>query len=244
MRAPAEETFHGNKIAILVVLSFAALFTALAYSELRDPASRDLTTALTFFVILAPFAAARVYLLSLRVSVHPYGISKHTWFGANEIRWDDVERFYCSATKRSVNFIPIGTYYYFKPVDREGNKVVLSNSVERPSELGQRLLKGTFEPLYRRAAQLFDSGAELEFGPISLSRDRGLRIRWLFWNKQIPLDQVSEYRMGNGRLYIFKGGDKRTTGTPISRVPNVFVLVALLNAVYHPNAETKPSASK
>jgi len=220
-----------------VVTLLAVVFTALAYSVLSNPASRDFTTDLFFLVILALLAAALAWLFSLRVSIYSYGISKQTWFGSKQIRWYDIERFYYSATKRSVNFIPIGTYYSFKLVDREGNKIALTNSVERPSDLGQRLISSTFEPLYRKAAQLFDSGVELEFGPIRLSRDRGLKIKRLFTNKEIPLNQVSEYRIDKGHFYIFKKGEKRTTGPAISRIPNAYVLLGLLNAIYRPRAK-------
>jgi len=217
-------------------LVFAALFALLAYSVLIDPTSRNLTATLSILVMSSLFIAALAYLFSLRVSIHPYGISKQSWVGTKEMRWDDVERFYYNATRRSVNFIPIGTYYYFKLVDREGNKIVLSNTVERPAELGQRLIGSTSEPLFRKAAQLFDSGEKLKFGPVSLSRENGLEIKRLFQNKKIPLEHVWEYRIADGRLYIFKTGDKRTTGPSISRVPNVFVLKGLLDAIYHPRS--------
>ena len=172
MAAPVEETFRGNKITITVVTLLAVVFTALAYSVLSNPASRDFTTDLFFLVILALLAAALAWLFSLRVSIYSYGISKQTWFGSEQIRWYDIERFYYSATKRSVNFIPIGTYYSFKLVDREGNKIALTNSVERPSDLGQRLISSTFEPLYRKAAQLFDSGVAHQAQPRSGLEDQ------------------------------------------------------------------------
>jgi hypothetical protein len=236
MATPTEETFHGNQAMIVWVLLHAGLFTALVYPELSNPASRDFSNTLTFFVILALFAAGLAHLLSLRVSIHPYGISKQTWLGAKEMRWEDVERFYYSVTERHGKFIPPGPHYHFKLVDREGHKVAFSNAVERPSELGQRLIESTFQAMYGKAAQVFNSGAELEFGPITLSRQRGLRIRRLCGYKEIPLDQLSEHRLENGRLYILKRGDKRVTGPCISRIPNVFVLVGLLNAIHHPKS--------
>lgn len=237
MPNPAEETFRGNKITISVVTVVAGGFAVLAYLAMRDPGSRDLASALFWLAILALFAVGLAHLVSLRVSIHPYGVSKQTCFASKEMRWDEVERLYYVATKRSVNLIPIGTYYSFRLVDRHGGRMAFSNAVERPSRLGQRLVEGTFEPLLRKAVQVFDSGAEQQFGPIKLSRDRGLKITGLFGNKEIPLSEVSQYRIEKGHFYIFKAGQKRTTGPAISRIPNVFVLRGLLDAIYRGGAQ-------
>ena len=43
-----------------------------------------------------------------------------------------IERFGYEAIKRSINFIPIGTYYLFRLRDAEGNKIRIGNRIERP----------------------------------------------------------------------------------------------------------------
>ena len=58
--------------------------------------------------------------MSIRVTLHSDGISYQSLFGEKEMRWDAMERFYYGATKQSVNFIPVGTYYHIKLVDAEG----------------------------------------------------------------------------------------------------------------------------
>jgi len=194
-------------------------------------------TILFWMFVLGLFAFGVFWLLSLRVSFHPDGISKETCLGRKEMRWDDVDRFYYAATRRRVNFIPVGTYYSFRLIDRERNNISLSNSVERPFEIGTKLAQQTHAPLFKKVAKQFNSGAALDFGPVRLSRADGIKIKKFFGRKRIALNQVASYRIEKGRLYVFKVGEKRTTGPSISRIPNVFVLVALLDAIRKPASQ-------
>jgi Family of unknown function (DUF6585) len=235
MLTPAEESFRGNKVAVIVVTLLWLYAGVWAYVVLRDPGSRSLASGLTFLAILVALTALWAWLFSLRVSLHPDGISKQTWLGCGEMRWNDVESFHYGAERWSLNLIPIGTYYSFKLVSLGGGRMRLGSWVERPAELGQKLITSTFAPLYPKVAQLFNSGAELDFGPVKLSRDGGLRVQRLFRSKQIPLDQLSGYRMHAGSLYIFRAGEKRAASRArIREIPNPFVLVGLLDAICRP----------
>ena len=50
----------------------------------------------------------------------------------------------------------------------------------------------------------------------------------MFRSKIIQLEFLLGWGVNRGHLYIFKVGDKRTPGTPISDIPNFFVLKELL----------------
>lgn len=234
MLSPPLHTFRANKVTVVCVAVFA-LFELLVVLSTHEPGrsnSPDWTSWTFTGAFLAVMAFLFLWLLSVRVSLHPEGISYQSFLGSKEMQWIDVERFYYGATKRSINFIPVGTYYHFKLIDRQGNKISFGNRIERPAELGSHLINHTYALLFAKAADLFNSGVELDFGPIRLSRERGLRIKKLFGFKEIPLDQVADYRMEHGYFYIFKVGQKRTTGPPTREIPNAFVLLGLLNALY------------
>lgn len=172
------------------------------------------------------------WLFSLNVSLHPEGITYQSCLGAKEMRWDEVEKFYYSATRQSVNFIPIGTYYGFRLISKDGRKISFGNAIQRPGVAGNKLIELTGKPLFQRLADLYNAGTELDFGPIKLSRDGGFRLRRLFRWKQLPLNQVASYRIDAGRFYIFKVGQKYASGFAINQIPNAFVLLVLLDSIY------------
>lgn len=178
----------------------------------------------------------------LQVTLYSEGITRTSLFGEVQMGWTDVEKFYYSATKRSVNFIPIGTYYDYKLVDSRGQKLRAGSGLAGAAELGQRLIELTSGPLLEKYAARFNSGGEVVFGPIRLSRQDGIRIKRFLGEKHVPWDQVQEYRIDSGHFYVWRAGEKRTFGPSISKIPNVFVLQALLDSIFR--AETQSSAAK
>jgi hypothetical protein len=68
-------------------------------------------------------AALALWNSRLRVALYPEGLSYSNLFGEKQIRWDDITRFYYKATKQSINFIPVGTYYWFRLIDSQGQKI-------------------------------------------------------------------------------------------------------------------------
>jgi hypothetical protein len=233
MLGPELETFKGNKI-VTTVVAILGLGTAslvyLAFTATPDSAFRILA-----LVLLAVPVFFFVWLRSLQVSLHNDGISYRSLFGEKEMRWEAVERFYYEAVKRSINFIPVGTYHLFRLVDAEGKKLRVGNRIERPAQLGQKLIEQTYPELYRKIADRFNGGQELDFGAIRVSKTGGIKVKKLFGYKEIPWDQVSSYAIQQGNFYIWRTGEKRTTGWGLRHVPNAFVLLGLFNSIYKPS---------
>jgi len=233
------QTYGPNKIVLVVVALLGLCGLYLAYAA-HDSKADALTSGVLFLVLVGPFVAIFAWLLSVGVTFHEDGITYKSWFGAREMRWNDIERFYFRATKHRINFVPVGTYYYFKLRDGQGGKISFGNRIARPCEVGAKLIEYTLKPLLTKAAQAFDSGAELDFGDIRLSRDHGVKVRkpprWYQCGtrvEEIPWSEVADYRLADGCFYVWRVGQKRTTGPEISRVPNAFVLRGLLDAVFH-----------
>ena len=176
------------------------------------------------------------WLRSVQLSLHPDGVSYRSLFGEKEMRWETLERFYYEATKRSVNFIPIGTYYLFRLVDADGKKLRFGNRLERPGQLGQKLIEQTYPELFKKIADRFSGGQELDFGAIRVSRSGGIKIKKLFRFQEIPWDQVSSCAIQKGTFYVWRVGEKRTHGPSLRHVPNAFVLLGLLNTLRKPSA--------
>lgn len=238
MLGPPLQTFSGNKGTLIAVVAIVGFFAFVFGSPLAAPPVNTRSLTIYVGVIVGLLVLFGGWLLSVKVQLHPDGISYQSWFGSKEVRLDELERFYYSSVKRSVNFIPVGTYYKFKLIDSDGKKISFGNRVERPGVLGPKLVEHTLPPLLNKAVRLLQSGQELDFGAIRLSREHGLKVKKSAWLglstriEEIPWDQVSEYRIDHGHFYIFRAGQKRTTGPLISQVANAFVLLTLLEQIY------------
>lgn len=238
MLGPPVEEHRGNKWVMVAVGAILVLF---GYPFIMPTEKPNVTGA----AIVAAIAALIIgWLWSVKVTLHQDGITYQSWFANKEMRWEDVDRFYFSSVRRSINFIPIGTYYTFKLVDTLDQKISFGNQVERPGVLAEKLIRLTYGPLIKKIAQAFDSGKEIDFGGIRVSRQNGLRVKKSRWGGLthkfvvIPWNHVSSYDIQKGHFYVWRVGEKRTTGPALSQVPNAFVLKGLLDAIF----PAKPSA--
>lgn len=186
--------------------------------------------------VTALFVVSIVWLLSVRVALYEQGIRYVSILGSKETRWAEVERFYYSAIKQTVwyGFIPIptGTHYRFALIDSHGQKISFGAGIERGEELGKKLVEMTLEALTAKAAERFNSGVELDFGPIGMDKVSGLKVKGWFKFKEIPWDDVVDYSIDKGHFFVWRRGQKRTRGTPIQKIPNAFVLLALLDGIF------------
>ena len=244
MLSPAMETYCGNRrsmftMAFLFILSIAGIYGTMIF---KPPYAQFYYAGLA--IAIGVFGYNLYWLITLRVGLHPDGISLNSFRGLTEMRWDNVDRFYYSSIKQYVNGIPTGTYYTYKPIDRQGTTISLGHAVENPEPFGRKLIQFTQKPLVSRAIGEYNSGVEVSFGPVKISRTGGVSIKTLIVRKQMPIDQVGSYGMDRGKLYILRKGESRRwfAGTEIRTIPNVFALMALLDAIFQPVA-SKPQAS-
>jgi hypothetical protein len=228
------DTFRGNKIVmgLLVVLALATSW--FVYAAFTTPSTDNGFKIFALSLFAVPVLLF-FWLKSIQVTLHTDGISYHSMFGEKEMPWNTVERFYYGATKQSVNFIPIGTYYHFKLVNSEGNKLRLGNRVGRLAVLGQKLIEYTFPTLLREAVSQYNSGQEVDFGAIRVSRTAGIKVKKFFGFKEIPWENVSSFAIQQGHFYVWRKGEKRTMGPTLRYVPNAWALQELLKSILSPD---------
>lgn len=231
---PEMETYRGNKTTMAVIVILAIGGGMLLFGAIANPLFFPMRRVA--YPLLVVFASLFIWIKSVRVTIHTDGISYHSLFGEKEIRWDELERFEYGAIKQSVNFVPIGTYYHFKLVDSQGRKLRFGNRVESPAKLGPKIVEQSYPALFRKIADRYNSGEEVDFGAIRVSRTGGIKVKKVFGYKEIPWNQVSSYNIQQGYFYIWPVGVKRTRGPRIRQVPNAYVLLGLMNAVLKPQA--------
>lgn len=232
----AEHTSNKVVTTILAGLGVGALWLAVLDTNKRSQDWQvDFAIHIAFAVL---FAALAVWIFRLGVVLHAEGVSYSNLLGEKQMRWDDVAQFYYRATKRRVNFIPIGTYYSFKLIDTGGQKISFGSGLARPAALGTKLIEMTRGPLLKRAADSFDAGADVDFGPVRINRQSGMTVKKSWGrSKHIPWNEVHSYAIQQGHFYIWRVGEKRATGLAIATIPNAFVLLGILNAIFKPSEQ-------
>ncbi len=225
------ETYRGSKVATFLV-GLLALAAAAVVVLACTSAHRDNTTIFLSLVLVALPAAWFAWFKSLRVTLFSNGITYHTIFGETEMFWDKVERFRYRATIQRAHGVRIGVSYGFRLRDSEGTKIRIGGRVDRPAELGQRLVDLTAPALQKKIFKRFDDEQDLDFGVIKMNRKTGFKIRKFFHTREISWDQFTGFAMDKGRIYIWRAGQKRTTGSPVHTVINPFTLIALLRCIY------------
>lgn len=214
---------HGPNKGFAAVVILTGIAAAWGAYELDPPYALG---------VAAAFGLPLVWLLSLKLSLFAEGLRYESRLGSKEFGWDEIETFKYAATKQSINFIPVGTYYRFELRTANGQKLSFGNRFERRAELGQSLMRFTYGPLSEKAIALFNSGGTLDFNTVRLSKESGIQVKRWWRFKTIPFSDVQDYALDKGQFYLWRIGEKRVSGLPIGQIPNVFVLLGLLDCIF------------
>lgn len=208
--------------AILIVIGF--LFCGLAYAVAHEVQER--TAWIVFDALTLGFCVYIAHHLASRAWLHESGISYRSILGYGEVRWEEIEWIHYGAVDLHAHGVPLGKFEKLKLITREQQKISFGGNIRDAGVLYEAASQKTFERLYTRAVEEFNSGSELRFGSIRVEPSRGITIRkWLFSQKvrwqEIAGFQVNEYLVSFvARHFAIR--------VPTERVANVRVLHALL----------------
>lgn len=93
--------------------------------------------------------------------------------------------------------------------------------------MARELIEFSQPHLLQSAIALFNSGADVHFGPVTVNRKRGVRITQHFREKQFHLSELYSHGFEEGQFYVWSVGEDKT-GILINKMPNVFALNELL----------------
>ena len=229
MLGPVIDTYKTNIRMTVFAVVLAFIFCTPLWFATRKMDNR--TVRVIFLAVLAFFVLLIAERFTARAYLHDDGISYRSILSQKEIRWLEVERLYYGAHRLSVNFIPLGTFYQLKLLDQNGQKLSLGDRVGRTAQLAEKIAQYTYEPLLRKATDNFNSGAELDFGLIRVSRSAGIKIKRWSGLSTTKWADLAAYKLDAGNFYLWRTGEKHTSGLPAERIPNAWVLLGLLNAV-------------
>ena len=93
--------------------------------------------------------------------------------------------------------------------------------------MASELIQFSQPHLLQSAIVLFNNGADVHFGPVTVNRKHGIRIRQYFREKQFPLSELYSHGFEEGQFYVWRVGEDKT-GILTNKIPNVFALNELL----------------
>ena len=160
------------------------------------------------------------------VAVYERGFAVRDRKGIRTWRWEEIISLTSAVTRRYTNGIFTGTTHVYNLFTRQKQHLVLNDIYTKVEELAKAIQDGIFPILYDRAAQQYNAGQILVFGPVAISKD-GIQIS----KKTYPWTEVQQVSIHQGILKVSKkgGGWFSGAGASASVIPNLNVL---LNIIY------------
>ncbi len=148
--------------------------------------------------------------------------------GLRAWRWEEVQAISSAITRHYSIGILTGTSHVYKVFNRQTQRVVFTDALINVARLGDEIEQNIYPILYDRASSLYNAGQQLHFGPVMISK-AGITVgrRSYLWS------DVQEIAIRKGILKVSKtdGGWFNGAGAPTSKIPNLRVLLSILQQV-------------
>jgi len=224
--------FSGGGFASFLIGGFYVLYSINKFGPaVRDRSMENylipaVMIGLTLLVIglLTLFSTYRNWKLAAGVYRDGFALSDNK--GLHVFRWQDIQSLTSAVTKHYRNGIYTGTTHLYTIIDRQGKKAVLKDSLPKVEEIAKAIDDGIFPHLYKWAADRYNTGAMVAFGPVSISKT-GITVG----KNSYQWDAVGQIKIESGYLKIAQKDGKWFSGAsmPVSGIPNFRVLVSILS---------------
>jgi len=233
-------TRWGDLVACLVLLGGAVLvfiygiyITYLAY-QLHGPAMIDdkmtAPALIAFLLIVVGLLAGWGAYVNWKkgVVVYERGFVYRDRKGLQTWRWEDILTMTSAITRHYYNGIYTGTTHIYTLLNRQNQKLKLADSILKVENLANAIDTNIFPLLYPRAADMYNAGEALAFGPVAISK-QGIAIG----KRTYPWTDVKEVSIRRGTLKVSKkeGGWFSGAGAAASAIPNLRVLLAIVHQI-------------
>ena len=165
--------------SILVFLY--GLFVTYAASQKHGPALIDdkfmVPVIIAFVLLLLGLAAGWSAYVNWNkgVAVYERGFAVRDRKGIQAWRWEDVVSLTAAVTRHYSSGIYTGTTHVYSLFNRQDQRLTLSDIYNKVDELAKTIQDGVYPILYDRAAQQYNAGQMLVFGPVAINKD-GIQI--------------------------------------------------------------------
>lgn len=145
--------------------------------------------------------------------------------GIRNWRWEDIAAIKMNITRQYTNGIYTGTTHEYTLLNQQNERLTIDDALVKVDELAEAIQQNVFARLYEPAAQQYNQGKPLAFGPLVISK-LGLQ----FGKKTIPWEEVKEVSLKRGNLKVSRK-QSRGASVPVHAIPNLNVLLAILQQV-------------
>jgi hypothetical protein len=162
------------------------------------------------------------------VAVYERGFAIRDRRGIQTWRWEDIVSLTSAVTRHYTNGIYTGTTHVYTLFNRQNERLVINDVFVKVSELANEIEQSIFPLLYEPAAQQYNDGQSLVFGPVAVSK-AGIQIG----KKTYPWTDVKEVSIHQGVLKVSKkdGGWFSGAGAAASAIPNLRILLTIIDQV-------------
>jgi hypothetical protein len=238
---PARKWLTWGNLIICLILSMGAVLvflygvfeTYLAYQQ-HGPAMIDdkLTVPLVIAIVMIVVGLLTgwgAYVNWARAAaVYEGGIAYTDRRNLIAWRWQDIVSMKAAITRHYTNGIYTGTTHVYTLFNRQNQKLILSDPISKVEEVGKQIGSNIFPILYEKAADQFNAGQILPFGPVAISKQS------LTYNKKtFPWTDIKEISIRHGTLTVHKkeGGLFSGIRFAAASIPNLDVLLAIVQQV-------------
>jgi hypothetical protein len=162
------------------------------------------------------------------VVVYERGFAFHDRNGIQTWNWQDVISVTAAITRHYANGIYTGTTHVYSLINRQNQRLVLSDIYTKVEELAKIIQDSIYPLLYDQAAQQYNTGQKLVFGPVVISKD-GIQVG----KKAYPWSEVQQVSIHQGNLKVSKKSGGWFSGTRVSAsaIPNLNILLNIIHQV-------------
>jgi hypothetical protein len=189
-----------------------------------------LPVIIAFAMLVLGLAAGRSAYVNWKkgVAVYDRGFAVRDRKGIRIWRWEEIVSLTADVTRHHTAGIYIGTKHVYHLYNRQNQHLVLGDLYTKMEELAEVIQDAIFPILYDQAAQKYNSGQWLIFGPVAISK-AGIQIG----NRNYPWTEVQQVSIQRGILKVSKKGGGWFSGASASAsvIPNLNVLLALIYQV-------------
>lgn len=139
-------------------------------------------------------------------------------------RWGDVVAVWESTTEVRQNYVKLKTMYRYTIRHRDGQRIVLTDTLEEIEKLGRSIQKEVTQRLVSQAHDALNAGQTVDFGKVGVSRS-GIIIS----KKTTPWNQIKKVDVSDGFIAISRDGKPLNWVSKVGDIPNVYVFLTLVN---------------
>lgn len=197
-------------------------------------AGDDSSTLIIFLVLALAFVAMGLAVIltpifrhSWRVYVCSDGFAFVRGGRVDAFRWDQIEAMWQAITRRYSYGVYVGATHKYTVRRKDGVQVVFNDRFAQVEDLGNALSRAITDVVFPQVLAAYNAGQTITFGSLSIGLQGVSNGR-----ETLPWNQIKEIGVNRGVISVRREGKWLSWSTIYaSRVPNLFVFLALVNYV-------------